>query len=143
MDILFRGFHKQADGPDTAIIDGVVEKGRWLYGDFSYHVQGGVPHIFPADGYDSADCYEVEPSTVGQWAGLTDKNGKKIFVGDACKDSYGWLYSVGFDTENAAFGINGINGNSLSFRFSQCYPKLLEITGTIYDPPEGASHEPV
>ncbi len=30
MEILFRGFHKQANGPNVAIIDGVAERGRWI-----------------------------------------------------------------------------------------------------------------
>ncbi len=145
-EILFRGFHKQADGPDVAIIDGVVERGKWLYGDFSYHTQDGIPYVFPADGYDSADFYEVIPSTVGQYTGLTDRNGKKIFDGDRVRvPMYRHTSTVPFFMDGtvtegkAAFHVEWDDENCGSHFVG--YLEGVEVIGTIYDtPPEGASN---
>lgn len=50
--------------------------------------------------------YEVDPSTVGQYTGLTDKNGKRIFEGDIVEYNDGLEYFTGeVDFENGAFCI--------------------------------------
>lgn len=77
----------------------------------------------------------VEPETVGQFTGLTDKNGVKIFEGDIVTGYFNHEKIVGyiFYGGNAQFFIqrDGIYGIGLDN--SDCW---LEVIGNIHDNPE-------
>ena len=123
-EILFRGVSK-----DTI---------EWVEGWFEMYPYARWPlkeTIIPAE--EAKDGYfhhvEVIPETVGQFTGLTDKNGKKIFEGDIMSEQ-GYLFVVVYDTKWARFKLQHI-GRAIQ------YPEWnrgiqMEIVGNIHDNPE-------
>ena len=85
---------------------------------------------------DATVYVAVDPETVGQYTGLTDKNGTKIFEGDIVK--YGdSVHNVVFEQRNgtAYFGLVYSTLETLSFGHYQDL-KQIEVIGNIYDNPE-------
>lgn len=74
---LFRGFYEDQNGTKKIIVNGKDYVGEWADGNVVEHHNGDL-YIY----YTEYLSFKVIPETVGQFTGLPDKNGVKIFEKD-------------------------------------------------------------
>ena len=80
-----------------------MEDGKFVYGSLVFvkendKSENELPHIVISYGPDTFDWFEVDPETVGQYTGIDDREGEKIFEGDIFKiGAENNIYTVRFD----------------------------------------------
>lgn len=117
-EILFRGKRKTDN--------------KWLYG-FPYVTRKNAVKInWYCSDFGSMRTDEVDPETVGQYTGLTDKNGVKIFEGDILRDDDTEENGVVvFEEGEFCVVFDNVITHGISAIAYRCY-----IRGNIHDNPE-------
>lgn len=114
-----------------------VDNGEWAYGSYVHIVQYKESTDYIAD--EEPDQYVVIPETVGQYTGLTDKNGKKIFEGDILEGDLEDSLDPGAKWRSEViwgkFGWN-CKGNKRSLPMDGYDILEGEVVGNIHDNPE-------
>lgn len=120
-----------------------LDNGEWVEG-YLYRLEETLnPFIMCKN--RNGESFEVDPSTVCQYTGLTDKNGKQIFEGDKIT----MIFSHGQRTANVvgfrdgSFGLHWKWGGVGQFTaFTGICHVEYEVTGSIHDKEEeGRDHD--
>lgn len=97
-----------------------LDNSEWIYGSL---IQHDISIICSAD-----EQREVDPATVGQYTGLTDENGKKIFEGDILRwdeKAFGMPFNEEVKWDFDLFGLR-----------KDDWQEFCEVIGNIWDNPE-------
>lgn len=130
-----------------------VDNGEWVEGGsllqflmiggckkMSIAPRGTKPHI-KKDG-QVIQAEEIFPETVGQYTGLTDKNGTRIFEGDIIKQVIPhnlvqpFIFTVNWCEECAMFVLPCITNDAFESDFTVMRSDEIEVIGNIHDNPE-------
>lgn len=115
----------------------LIGNDRWSYGNLV--IKHNSISIITPDSTPLGRYGQVMPETVGQYTGLTDKNGKRIFEGDIVRYS---IYPPGkfvygdINYRNGVFGIAEQDCALCVCSADGVDEYKLEVIGNIHDNPE-------
>ena len=103
--------------------------GEWVFGNLFDKDTKGRTHI----GTTVRGCFDIDPETVGQFTGMTDKNGIKIFEGDILNEPFQGgekLYYVFWDEDYFSFRVKS---GRVDYYLDDIQKYHCEVVGNIYD----------
>ena len=119
-----------------------VDNGEWIYGwittQHKKYTEGELLTRIQSNTFGEGEHY-VETETVGQYIGLTDKNGTKIFEGDIVKGLFNFGLSINAKVVyyDGSFGVVCKRCGAINFT---AFPSFCgvdwEVIGNIYDNPD-------
>ena len=119
---------------------GKCQTGEWVCGGFVS--RNGKPEIVECDRADDGDftfTTQVDPTTVGQFTGFTDKNGKRIFEGDILyiedDDGNKYVTKVWYERGGLVIDVKGCDYDYTVIGWLEYYYSM-EVIGNIHDNPD-------
>lgn len=114
-----------------------IDNGEWVEGYYQkrFDLDGSEQHlIFWSKSYTVWEYAEIDPDTLCQYTGLTDKNGKEIWENDIVElpDEEGY-FTCEWEKDAARFVMNG---DGLTVDFDNYWSYQTEVAGNIFDNPE-------
>lgn len=128
-EILFRGKAKAIAG---CPYNNGKPDGEWVFGYVFSDLGAMKIRQYETDRPECND-YEVDPETVGQYTGLTDKNGVRIFEGDIVRafTRFSEIYVSSVAYHDGTFWFKNWSWTKFLFKFEK-----IEVIGNIHDNPE-------
>lgn len=126
----------------------LIDNGEWREGYYAMMGKGNLIRHYivqncaltglfedPEDNMYFNDV-EIDPETLCQYTGLTDKNGKRIWENDIVEDKrFNGFYKIVFRVRDGGWYVENINSGAL-FRIIERTSCQYERCGNIFDNPE-------
>lgn len=135
------------------------DNGEWVEGYYIYHIKRTIcplgdsvkpedeQHVIMQDGFSDWNMprntvvYEINPDTLCQYTGLTDKNGKKIWENDICDRKEKYPEIVTYNKGDWQLDYSYVFGKEMhtdacNLGFYVCERDCVEVIGNIFDNPD-------
>lgn len=112
-----------------------MDTGDWIYGHYMEFGAAAKRVYCIAPDYASSMCVvDVCKKTVGQFTGLIDRNGNKIFEGDILQGKGKHIFYVEYSSKIASFVTRAMDGGLATPCMNYGTMLSHEVIGNIHDP---------